>query len=248
MRTRTVLIVAFAALSTACNGSIYRPTRVPRLSAVKFLAFGDSMTEGVISTCPANASTMTLAQLMFALPATPSPPWSYPSLLETMMRERYISQLPSVVNRGRGGEMLSEGVTRLNGVLLEESPGAMLVLEGANDVNHEVPPNEIAVSLRAMIRSARARGIQSFVGTVLPQRPLGVSGSCRGFGAARVEPANDQIRSVVQAEGAVLVDLYQVLGGAPGTFIGPDGLHPTESGYEKIAEAFYNAVRRTLEE
>ena len=49
------------------------------------------------------------------------------------------------------------------------------------------------------------------------------------------------------AEGSVLVDLYQGFAGQTDTLLGPDGLHPSEGGYQKIAEMFYDAIRQRLE-
>jgi lysophospholipase L1-like esterase len=223
-------------------------TRVPRLAATRFVSFGDSITEGVVSTCARTTRFMTFAQTMLVLPQAANDPWAYPNVLQSRLRSAYLAQQPSVANRGVGGEELATGVSRLPGVLVAESPQVLLLLEGANDVNQNRPPATIASALRTMVRDARGRGIQVYLGTLLPQRPLGVEGSCRGFGAGNVVPANDQIRGLAAAEGAVLVDLFQAFGGVPGTLIGPDGLHPSEAGYQRIAEAFYDAIRLRLED
>jgi lysophospholipase L1-like esterase len=58
---------------------------------------------------------------------------------------------------------------------------------------------------------------------------------------------NDRIRTTAAGEGAVLVDLYQALGTDVPRFIGLDGLHPTEAGYQRIAETFFAAVQANLE-
>jgi hypothetical protein len=56
-----------------------------------------------------------------------------------------------------------------------------------------------------------------------------------------------QIRSLVAAEEAVLVDLFPLCEGKIDTLIGPDGLHPTQEGYQAMAEAFFAAIRERLE-
>ena len=132
-------------------------------------------------------------------------------------------------------------------MLIADAPQVVLLQEGANDVNQGRSPQSIAGSLRAMVREAKNRGVQVYVGTLLPQRRLGVSGSCRGFGADDVATANDQIRSMVASEGVPLVDLYLAYGGVPGDLIGADGLHPSEAGYQKIAESFFTAIKQRLE-
>lgn len=184
---------------------------------------------------------------MQVLPRAADDPWAYPNVLQSRLRSRYTSQLPGVFNRGVGGEELSDGVTRLRDVLATDQPEVVLLQEGANDVNQGRSPSSIANAFRSMIRDARARGAQPFVGTLLPQRPLGSAGSCRGFGADNVAAANDQIRATAATEGAPLVDLYQAYGGVPGDLIGPDGLHPTEAGYARIADTFFDAIRQRLE-
>jgi lysophospholipase L1-like esterase len=250
LRTSASFVVLLSALSGACNGSIYHPSGAPRLSASRFLAFGDSMTEGVVSSCPANASTLTLTQLMFTLPASPGASWTYPAVLQSRLRDTFITQQPTVANRGVGGEALTfgspTGVTRLPGVLIEERPEVALLFEGANDVNNGVAPAAIAAALTTMMQQARGRGAQVFVATLLPQRPRGTGGSCRGFGASGIPAANDAIRSAVRTGGATLVDLYEAFHGSPDPYIGPDGLHPTEAGYGAIADTFFHAIEARL--
>ena len=224
------------------------PPKPPQLSATRFVAFGDSITAGVVSTCARVTPLMTFAETMRVLPRAADDPWAYPNVLQSQLRARYTTQSPVVMNRGVGGEELADGVVRMPTVLSVDRPEVVLVQEGANDVNQGHSPATIANSLRTMVRDARARGAQPYVGTLLPQRPLNVAGSCRGFGADNVVPANDQIRAMATGEGVPLVDLYQAFGASPGTeLIGPDGLHPTEAGYARIADTFFDAIRQRLE-
>jgi lysophospholipase L1-like esterase len=221
--------------------------KVPQILATKFVAFGDSITEGVTATCQRTITSMSFAETMLVLPKGANDPWTYPNVLQSMLRSTYTAQSPSVSNRGVGGEELSTGVVRFPSVLTADTPQVALLQEGANDVNQGRSPQSIAGSLRAMVREAKNRGVQVYVGTLLPQRRLGVSGSCRGFGADDVATANDQIRSMVASEGVPLVDLYLAYGGVPGDLIGADGLHPSEAGYQKIAESFFTAIKQRLE-
>jgi lysophospholipase L1-like esterase len=253
LRTDRVVALAFAALAAACNGSLYRPTGIPRLAATRFLAFGDSMTQGVPSECPPRAPLMTLDELMLnlgrpGLAASAGEPWSYPSLLQTDFADRYASQSPVVVNRGIGGETLAEGLARIDRLLQEEQPQILLMLEGANDVNQRTPPAAVGQTVAAIVRTARARHVPAFVATLPPQRPRGIDGSCRGFEPGGVPPTNEQIRAAAVSEGAVVVDLFEAFGSASNSLIGPDGLHPTDLGYRRIAESFSTAIRQRLED
>jgi lysophospholipase L1-like esterase len=54
------------------------------------------------------------------------------------------------------------------------------------------------------------------------------------------------LRLLAAAKGVSLVDVYQVLGDDL-PLIGPDGLHPTASGYHLIADTFFRVIKQTLE-
>jgi acyl-CoA thioesterase-1 len=252
-RSEVACTVRDARGRTASCGFAVTVTLAPRLSATRFLAFGDSITLGVTSECIRAASTGpagVLARGRFAFLFRLVPPGSeYPGALQTLLRNRYVGQTPGVVNAGVAGETTSEGVLRLPRTLTEHAPEALLLQEGVNDVN-ELGGDAVPVvedNLRSMIREARGRGMQVFVGTLLPQQ----DGGCRAYDLAdgRVDlvPANVEIRTLAASEGAVLVDLYQSFVGQEATLIGEDGLHPTVTGYSRIAEAFFEAIRTTLE-
>ncbi len=126
-----------------------------------------------------------------------------------------------------------------------QRPEVVLLQEGVNDLHQfgtsAVP--EIASSLRRMVVEAKSRGMRVYVGTLLPERLCG----CRAFAESLIAPANDQIRGMAAAEGVPLVDLYQAFGGQTSTLLGIDGLHPTEAGYQRMANTFFDAIQATLE-
>jgi lysophospholipase L1-like esterase len=231
--------------SATCSYSI-TVTRARQIRATRFVAFGDSITEGATASCTRVTPFMTFAETMLVLQTAADDVWTYPNVLQNLLRSRYPAQLPTVSNRGRGGESVVEGNARLPGVLAQDMPEVLLIQEGANDVNASRDPAAIAASLRSMVRAGRDRGALVLLGTLLPQRPPEL-GSCRGFGASRIAAVNDQIRAVAADEGIVLVDLFQAFGGVPGDLIGADGLHPTEAGYRQIAESFFAAIVARLE-
>src|SRR6185295_18029396 len=212
----------------------------PRIRAVRFVVFGDSMSDGVLGFAP------------FAL-GDPGPPVGYAFKLRTLLANRYTAQTFSVTDEGVGGETVirhsplsrSVGVERLPIVLNRDAPEALLILEGVNDLNGGDDATLAAVvnGLRGMVRLARGRGITVFLGTLLPQRP----GGFRAYSPGAIVPANNLIRSMAVAEGAVLVDLYQAFDGRTDMLLGPDGLHPNDAGYQTMAETFFAAVRARLE-
>jgi len=239
----------------------------PKLSATKFLAFGDSITAGVIpTTCSLGAPPVSKCTIPLKLPMTLTERLfdirqlradlnvssaSYPLKLAALLASRYTAQPIVVVNEGEPGETAAEGATRLSQVLTMNAPEVLLLLEGINDIhergNQAAHVGPLVQALRTMTREARSRGIHVFVGTLLPEDPCG----CRAFdfvdGRDDIVTANDQIRAMAASEGAILVDLHPGFAGQTATLLSFDGLHPNEAGYAKMAEIFFDAIRQRLE-
>ena len=97
--------------------------------------------------------------------------------------------------------------------------------------------------MQQMVLEARGRGARVFLGTLTP----GIPGRLRSQPEQNLLAYNDSIRAMAASIGVVLVDLYQA--GLPNvnTWIGVDGLHPTEVGYAGMAEVFFQAVKADLE-
>jgi acyl-CoA thioesterase-1 len=199
---------------------------VPVLSATRFSAFGDSITEGKFAS------------------GDPAP-LPYPADLKTRLAARYMMQDFTVSNDGVGGETSVGGTARLPGVLSARNPEVLLLVEGVNDLALG-DSSRVAVvinNLRSMVQTAKGRGIQVFLGTLLPEIP----GGSRAGALTLIVPTNDQIRALAASQSIPLVDLYQAFIGLERTLIGEDGLHPNAAGYQKIAETFFNAIRGRLE-
>ena len=224
-------------------------TQVPRLSATRFLAFGDSMTAGVIATSCRNGGPPTGLRWLddlSLLRLDESPGRSYPSVLANLLAQRYNTQSFTMVNEGQSGETATDGAVRFPKVLASTLPEVVLLLEGVNDINslHADGIPGVVTSLRTMIRAARQRGATVLVSTLLPQR----RGACRADGVDDIIPANQQLRPMVSAEGAVLVDLSPQFEPNTTTWLGLDGLHPSETGYAAMAQGFLDAIRGKLEQ
>jgi lysophospholipase L1-like esterase len=231
------------------------PTRTPHLSATRFVAFGDSITEGFVEACP--GTTVRHERLLpFSIPASMAQgrskrsPTAYPVHLQALLSERYTTQEISVVNEGLSGETIEAGVAALPRILTGDPPEVLLLHHGVHTINtrqrEAIAP--VVDGLRRMIQEARSRGIVVLVGTLLPQRP----GSCRAFDHTDerddVVAANVLIRPMVGSEGALLVDLYEAFNNRTAVLIGQDGLHPSAAGYRAIAETFFLEIQRRLEQ
>jgi len=208
--------------SFSCNFTV-KVVGPPRLSATTYLAFGDSLTSGS---------------------SPPDPIDAYPPRLKVQLVAHYPTQPIVVINDGRAGENASAtGRTRLPTALDIYRPGALLLMEGSNDLLGGSAGATAALNaLTEMVRAARGRGIAVFLATVPPQRLGGIRD-----GVARAIPGfNENIKALAQREGAMLVDVYAAMGG-DGRYIGRDDLHPTPEGFEVMARAFANAIQQKLE-
>jgi lysophospholipase L1-like esterase len=204
---------------------------VPRTAATRYVAFGDSITEGK----PGPAGYHEDPRFPF--------PDAYAKVLYDLLTQRYTAQTIEMYDEGIGGEKTPDGVTRLPGVLNADTPQVLLLQEGVNDLINGGSVANVIGNLRTMVRTAQSRGILVFLATLLPQRP---GGSKTGH-IELIVPANDAIKALAANEGAILVDVYQAFGGSPDPWIDADGLHPTVEGYRKMAETFFAELKTRLE-
>jgi len=198
------------------------------LSRTRFLAFGDSITEGKIAT---SWDTLTLV----------GPGFSYPAQLLQVLTERYPAEEIEVINEGLGGETTNGGLRRLPGTLAEHSSAhVMLLLEGVNAIN-VIPRSTQLANLRSMVRLARDAGLDVLIATLTP-----VSDE-ESERAQRIRDLNEGIRAMAVQEGiGPAVDLYAAFDGQP-SLLSADGLHPSEEGYRVIAETFADEITRRWE-
>jgi lysophospholipase L1-like esterase len=202
---------------------------VPHLGKLRFVAFGDSLTEGVVST----PLTFTLVNI----------PYAYPARLADSLHARYKEQPQIVVfNEGKAGEFALDGKVRLPDAIKADTPDVVLLMEGANEIN-VLGRKGIARAVGAledMIKDAQRRGVIVLVATLPPQR----AGGIRAEGAPYLDELNAQIRKTAADEGARLVDVNLQL---DLSFVGADGLHLTEAGYTRLAEVFGAAIHDAFE-
>lgn len=214
----------------------------PTLGITKILAFGDSMTEGTTS-APVTA-------LLFRLDAGLTR--SYPFKLQTLSTGRYTNQTIQIWNAGRAGNEAINDRGRFSTVIGDAKPELVLLLEGANDLNAPFAAGEginarIAATVSAledMIRDAGFRGIPVMIATLPPQRPGGPKAGAATF----LSRFNDAVKSMAAKRAAeqkiAVVDVYAQL---PLAEIGQDGLHPTEAGYQHMAEIWLAAIKTAYE-
>lgn len=217
-------------------------TLTPQLSKTKFLSFGDSITAGEVSVPTTGVHPTGSPYPSFRLALVPST--SYPTVLQALLAARYTAQTNiTVTNEGLAGEKASAGTLRFSQALRTHSPEVVLLLHGYNGLTEEGGASSSEVAVATMAAEARNRGVRVFVATLTPGRP----GAARAIPDGLIQNFNDRMRNLARGEGAVLVDLYSALASNVNTYIGVDGLHPTEAGYRKMAETFLASIQANLE-
>jgi lysophospholipase L1-like esterase len=206
------------------------PPPPPTLKYTKFVGFGDSLTEGVISPAPS---------LLIRLDS----PSAYPAILQGLLAARYTSQTPTVLNRGKAGETANDGLPRFLDVLRQDTPQVAIVLEGFNDLSAlgNKGITSAVGAVESMVRQARSRGVIVLLATLPPERP----GAAKTLSTSIYNEFNRQIRSTAQDEGAQLIDLSSELSVAS---IGVDGVHLTESGYQEMANVYFRHIQSLFEQ
>jgi len=215
----------------------------PQLTATKFLAFGDSITAGEITSPIAGISAQGFPNFILRL----VPSASYPTVLQNLMTARYTAQASSisVINEGLAGERARDASaqSRIAQALATHRPNVLLLMHGYNDIIDPSVLSSTATAVAVMAAEGRNRGARVFIANLAPSRTTGSnarpSSSVIGF--------NERLLPVIRGEGATLVDVYSALLPDVNTYIGVDGLHPNEAGYRKIAETFLATIQATLE-
>jgi lysophospholipase L1-like esterase len=205
------------------------PAAGPSLSVSHVLCFGDSITAGYISTFTVLAEAGSDA---------------YPARLFSLLSDRYRGQAFNVENAGIYGEWAVDGQYRIVRTVRASHPDVVVLMEGINDINalgsRGIEPALIAIE--DMLRDARALGARVILASLPPVRP----GSRDGGAAALVPEFNSGVQSLARRQNVLFVDVNRAFGNDL-TLLGPDGLHPTTSGYLRIAETVFEALRSNFE-
>ena len=216
------------------------------LAAKKYLAAGDSFTEG---------ENGRIAPILDV-------PNAYPTKLQTSFDVTYPGQNITVINRGKSGDVVEVTVEKLKGFLVSDRPDAVLLLTGYNNllnggckIRDGVNPfcndsiRAVDTGVRDAIRKIKESPVPNayiFIGTLTPSGPLVPPTMDRRLQTAAIEQTNDRIRSAAAAGGAVLVDIYPLFRGHEAEYVDNDGLHPRPAGSQAIADAFFAAIQKTV--
>jgi lysophospholipase L1-like esterase len=214
---------------------------VNAVGATRFLAFGDSITEGVLSSFDGG--------LLFQAAAGAD----YPSQLDNLLETTFTSQDFTVDNYGVGGDEIGNALAngRLNSALATRRPQGLLLLMGINDLNSGKSVTTVVGYLQQAIDLARVYNATVLIGTMfqtcVTTDPN--SGRVRTNSYDRIVSFDNALKAMATGRQNVYVaDIYAAFGNNCGTdrginLLGGDGLHPSVSGYSVMASVFAQAIR-----
>lgn len=213
------------AVSAPTPSPTLRTTPMPATAPLRYVAIGASDTVGVGATDPATKS--------------------WPALLHRRMPAG-----TAYVNLGVGGSTVAQAIVQqLPEARQQREADVITVWLAVNDMNRGIDPlgyrNDLGRLLDGLL-SATARA-RIFVGTVPDLTLVPAYAQVEGAAlAARIAAYNEAVRDVARArpERVVVVDLFSgsdVI--TREAVVAPDGFHPSDRGYELIAERFADTLR-----
>jgi lysophospholipase L1-like esterase len=195
---------------------------LPRLAgaqtaATTYVAFGDSITEGVGDELKKGG---------------------YPARLQELLLARGASA--EVRNEGLSGEETSGGVTRINRVL-REGDDVLLLMEGTNDVK-KISNETIVFNLGEIARRAAERGLRTVHATPIPRHPAATNDGTN-FVTGQLAA---EIRELAFSQQRSLADPFEVFFNEtpnfPSLFAPGDRVHPNSAGYDLLARVFADVL------
>ncbi len=156
----------------------------------------------------------------------------YPPKLAGLLNDN--GKPSAVLNRGVSGEQTPTGVRRIDGVLASWPADLILIMEGTNDIRAGISVETTRFNLQAMVDKSRAAGVSPVISTLTP--------SDRGASPVLIPDVfNPMIRDLARGNRISLADQYQAILASWPT-ANADGLHPNDTGYQIIAQTYYNVI------
>lgn len=128
-----------------------------------------------------------------------------------------------VINAGVPGEISSEGLQRLPGLLDEHEPNLLILIHGGNDILRKIPVDQTRANLKAMITEAKQRNIP-IVMIGVPQ-----------FGLIFLHSA--EIYTEIAESEKIPSDLEILPEIIATNELKADSVHPNDQGYQRLAES-----------
>ena len=200
------------------------------LGVTRFVAFGDSITWGA-------SSAWFSAGVFFA-----AANGGYPERLQANLTTGHVPQQFTMFNEGLPGELAVNALTRFRTMLTTRRPGAVLLLEGINDLSNDIGVSRTVGGLRAMLDAAATAGVPVLLAThYQTYSVVDPDGNYRENGAPYIPAFNAAIRTLVAGRPNVfLVDLEPGMGDR--ALVGKDGIHLEDAGFDTITSRFLSVI------
>lgn len=206
--------------------------RLPRVAGlvtkgndIRIVAFGSSSTEGIGASSPATA---------------------YPAQLQHDLEERLrhrtaadpgaVHPAVTMINRGKGGDDSEAMAKRLDRDVLAERPDLVIWQTGSNDPMNGVSVERFAELTRSGILAMRAIGADVVLMDQQWCKRLSNTAGAEQYGAALHAVASELGVPVIRRNAMMRAWAAKGLL-SPQQMIGPDGLHMTDAGYDRLAKA-----------
>ncbi|KQO53686.1 MULTISPECIES: SGNH/GDSL hydrolase family protein [unclassified Methylobacterium] len=189
-------------------------------SDIRIVAFGSSSTEGSGASSPATA---------------------YPAQLQEDLQGRLDvagakHPIVTVLNRGKGGDDAEAMARRLDRDVLAERPDLVIWQTGSNDPMTGVTVERFTELTRQGITAMRAAGSDVILMDQQWCRRLTTTNGAERYGDALHSLAAELDVPVIRRH--ALMRTWAASGLlSPAQMIGPDGLHMTDAGYDRLAKA-----------
>ena len=192
--------------------NLISPSAYAEAEPTRYVAFGNSVTEGVGATDPRST-------------------YAYPPRLEEKLNLSIGSSV--VYNLGVGGERTIDGLDRMDSVIAQYNPQYVLILEGINDMTYQYSTSTIIFNLGQMIDKVIAFGATPLLASLPPRT------DCL---ANRVkDDMNPAIQRLAEEKVVTFVDQYTTLAEDTDIYMS-DRKHPNDAGYEIMATNWFNAI------
>ncbi|MEM1178034.1 MAG: GDSL-type esterase/lipase family protein [Acidobacteriota bacterium] len=202
-------------------GLLLAPAGSARAQTV-ILAFGDSLTLGF-----GDGNTSCFG----------GPQGGYPPRLESRLEGQGLDN--EMRSFGVCGELTSQGVTRIDGVLDSNTDAdVVIIMEGTNDLsNNGISTESMRFNINEMAEKALDRSVRPVIASPIPRGPEAGSNDRTGFLAALLREDTDEkdIDYADQFNGLIgVTDLFENFYADP--------FHPNSSGYSLVAGQMLNPV------
>lgn len=198
----------------------------PSFDENKYVGLGDSITYGYLNRLPA-------------------PELGYIPRLDAILDQNFGPS--QVINEGVGGDTTVGGLSRIDRVISTHAARYILIMEGTNDViTGGLSMDTSVFNLSEMIRKCLEAGVFPVIATIIPRRDW-----LWDFPPVRERHLYlvEKIRQIAAEFPVPLVDQYSIFYDYPSSdggllfLLSNDLLHPSEKGYEVMAEAWFGEIK-----